>query len=227
MTIDEYFREWLKALDREETMKIMGWLKTLNPNTLCPSLSNTFKAFKLCNYKDCKVIMLGMEPYPDKYMGKTRATGILFGNNKDIPEEDLSPSLFKVKEAAINFEIPHNIINFDNSLEEWAKQGVLMLNSSLTCEVNKIGSHTNYWRPFISKFLYNMSNKNRGIVYLLFGEQAKSFEPYINSKYNSILKVKHPSYYARTNTIMPNIFKDMNDLLYNMYGETITLYKYI
>ena len=88
MTIDEYFGDWMTVLDRVETSKIMGWLKTLNPNTLCPTLLNIFRAFKLCTYKDCKVIFIGQDPYPQKGV----ATGILFGNNKETPEDKLSPS---------------------------------------------------------------------------------------------------------------------------------------
>lgn len=222
MTIEEYFGDWMKVLDRTETMKIMGWLKTVNPYTLCPAIPNIFKAFKLCPYKDCKVIFLGQDPYPQKGV----ATGILFGNNKETSEDKLSPSLQIIKEAAINFEIPHNFITFDNSLESWAKQGILMINSALTCEVNRIGSHTNIWRPFISKFVKNMSNLERGIIYVLFGKDAQSLKPYINSKYNNIIEVQHPAYFARINQKMPySIFTDINKLLYGRYGERIKWYE--
>ena len=222
MTIDEYFGDWMTVLDRVETSKIMGWLKTLNPNTLCPTLPNIFRAFKLCPYKDCKVIFIGQDPYPQKGV----ATGILFGNNKETPEDKLSPSLEVIKEAAINFEIPHNLITFDTSLESWAKQGILMINSALTCEVNKVGSHTNNWRPFISKLVRNLSDKRTGLVYVLFGKDAQSLKPYINEKYNNILEIQHPSYFARTNQRMPHsIFKEIDELLYGRYGEKIEWYK--
>ena len=61
MTIDEYFGDWMKVLDRAETMKIMGWLKTVNTNTLCPALPNIFRAFKLCPYKECRVAFIGQD----------------------------------------------------------------------------------------------------------------------------------------------------------------------
>lgn len=225
MTIDEYFGDWMKVLDRAETMKIMGWLKRINPNTLCPALPNVFRAFKLCSYRDCKVVFIGQDPYPDKFMEKPRATGVLFGNSKEVPEDKLSPSLEVVKESAINFEIPHNIINFDQTLESWAKQGILMINSALTCEFGKIGSHVNQWRPFMSKFISNMSNTATGIIYILFGRQAQTLKPYINGKYNDIIEVEHPAYFARTKQIMPySVFRKMNDLLYGKYGEKITLF---
>lgn len=225
MTIEEYFGDWMRVIDKPEAMKIMGWLKTVNPNTLCPALPNVFRAFKLCSLKDCRVVMIGMDPYPDKFMGKPRATGILFGNNKDVPEDKLSPSLQVVKESAINFEIPHNIITFDQTLESWAKQGILMINSALTCELNKVGSHVNQWRPFVSKLLKNLSERETGIVYILFGRQAQTLKPYINERYNDIIEIEHPAYFARSNKIMPySVFRQMNDILYGRYGERITLF---
>lgn len=225
MTIEEYFGDWMRVIDKPEAMKIMGWLKTVNPNTLCPALPNVFRAFKLCSLKDCRVVMIGMDPYPDKFMGKPRATGILFGNNKDVPEDKLSPSLQVVKESAINFEIPHNIITFDQTLESWAKQGILMINSALTCELNKVGSHVNQWGPFVSKLLKNLSERETGIVYILFGRQAQTLKPYINEKYNDIIEIEHPAYFARSNKIMPySVFRQMNDILYGRYGERITLF---
>lgn len=228
MTIEDYFGNWLKVIDKAELSKILRWLKTVNPNTLCPSVPNIFRAFELCPYNKCVSVWVGMDPYPDKFMGKTRATGILFGNSKDIPEDKLSPSLQVIKETAINFEVPHNIINFDNSLESWAKQGILMINSALTCELNKVGSHVNQWRPFISKLLKNLSNRETGIVYILFGRQAQTLKPYINEKYNDIIEIEHPSYFARMNKIMPyNVFDIMNSILYRRYGERITLFNEI
>lgn len=225
MTIEEYFGDWMRVIDKPEAMKIMGWLKTVNPNTLCPALPNVFRAFKLCSLKDCRVVMIGMDPYSDKFMGKPRATGILFGNNKDVPEDKLSPSLQVVKESAINFEIPHNIITFDQTLESWAKQGILMINSALTCELNKVGSHVNQWGPFVSKLLKNLSERETGIVYILFGRQAQTLKPYINERYNDIIEIEHPAYFARSNKIMPySVFRQMNDILYGRYGERITLF---
>ena len=183
MTIDEYFGDWMKVLDRNETMKIMGWLKNINQSTLCPSIKDVFKAFKLCPYNNCRVIFVGQDPYPQRGV----AQGVLFGNSSDTPENKLSPSLQIIKESVINFEIPHNLITFDPTLESWAKQGILMLNSALTTEVGKVGIHTLKWRPFIGSFLKNMSEKNTGIIYVFFGSQAKSLNTYINNnKYINI-----------------------------------------
>lgn len=154
------------------------------------------------------------------------ATGILFGNNCETSDDKLSPSLKIIKEAAINFEIPHNHITFDNSLESWAKQGILMINSALTVEENKPGSHSLVWRPFISSLLSRLSDLNSGIVYVLFGKQAQSFDYFINQKSNTIIKSVHPAYCARTNTRLPNnIFETINKLIKEKYNSHIEWFK--
>ena len=222
MTIDEYFGDWMKVLDRKETVKIMNWLKTTDSSTLCPSIKNVFKAFKLCSYNECKVIFIGQDPFPQKGV----AQGVLFGNSSNTPEDKLSPSLKVVKESVINFDIPHNLITFDPTLESWAKQGILMLNSALTTEVGKVGIHTLKWRPFIGSFLKNMSEKNPGIIYVFFGSQAKSLNTYINNNNNYKLFIEHPAYYARLNKRMPSdIWYTVQKLVYNIYGTLIKWYK--
>lgn len=221
MTIDEYFGDWMKVLDRNETMKIMGWLRTVNKETLCPNIKDVFKAFKLCPYNKCRVIFVGQDPYSQRGV----AQGVLFGNSSDTPEDKLSPSLQVIKESVINFEIPHNLITFDPTLESWAKQGILMINSALTTEVGKIGVHMMKWRPFMIAFLKQMSVLNPGIIYVLFGSQAQILEPYVN-KNNYVLKIEHPAYFARTNKKMPyHIWKDINKILYYLHGERIEWFK--
>lgn len=221
MTIDEYFGDWMKVLDRNETMKIMGWLKSINQSTLCPSIKDVFKAFKLCPYNNCRVIFVGQDPYPQRGV----AQGVLFGNSSNTPENKLSPSLQVIKESVINFEIPHNLITFDPTLESWAKQGILMINSALTTEIDKVGIHMIKWRPFMIAFLKQMSMINPGIIYVLFGSQAQILEPYI-SKNNYVLKIEHPAYFARINKKMPyHIWKDINKILYDLYGERIEWFK--
>lgn len=221
MTIDEYFGDWMKVLDRNETMKIMGWLRTVNKETLCPNIKDVFKAFKLCPYNKCRVIFVGQDPYPQRGV----AQGVLFGNSSNTPEDKLSPSLQIIKESVINFEIPHNFITFDPTLESWAKQGILMINSALTTEVGRIGVHVMKWRSFMIAFLKQMSMINPGIIYVLFGSQAQILEPYIN-KNNYVLKIEHPAYFARTNKKMPyHIWKDINKILYDLYGERIEWFK--
>lgn len=219
MTLEEYFGNWLKVIDRAELNKILITLNRIyRVKPICPAKENVFKAFNLCKYEDCKVIFMGQDPFPQKGV----ATGILFGNSSDT--KVLSPSLKIIKDAVIDLHIPHNCINFDPTLESWANQGILMLNSALTVEMNKVGSHTLLWRPFISKMLKNLSDINPGLIYVLLGSQAKSFAPYIN-KNNDVLFENHPAYYARINKDMPSdIFYKINKLLYNKYGYKIKFY---
>jgi uracil-DNA glycosylase len=219
MTIEEYFGDWLKVIDKDKLGEVLQALSKLDPETVCPSPRDTFRAFRLCPFDDCRVVFLGQDPYPQKGV----ATGILFGNRGLTPESKLSPSLQVIKESCIDYSIPHGVIDFDNTLESWAKQGILMLNSALTCEVNKPNSHTMLWRRFMSSFLNNLSIRESGIIYVLFGAQARTFAPYICEKYNHIIKVGHPAQYARINRPMPNkVFTSVNELLYSDYGDTIT-----
>lgn len=221
MTAEEYFGDWIKVIDKAELAKIMRWLKSINPDILCPSPKNIFKAFRICPYDKLKVCCIGMDPYPQPGISQ----GILFGNSKDTPEELLSPSLQVIKECAINYEIPHGPIEFDNTLESWAKQGVLLINSAFTCKVNEIGSHINIWKPFTSKLIENISSKNDGLVFILFGNQAQSFKPYIKG-FQKIIEVQHPAYFARRNEIMPySTFIEVNKFLKAQYNEQIEFYK--
>ena len=161
-------------------------------------------------------------PYPQKGV----ATGILFGNKEGTRDEDMSPSLQVIKEAAINFEIPHNCIIFDPTLESWAKQGILMINSALTVEMNKIGSHVMLWRPFIASLLKKLSENETGIIYVLFGKQAQTFKPYINKQFNTVLEENHPAYFARTGETMPHtVFEQISKLTKDKYGVPITWYQ--
>lgn len=223
MTLEEYLGDWMKVIDRQELNRVLTILgKEYTRKPICPEQPDVFNAFNACKFKDLKVVMLGQDPYPQKGV----ATGILFGNKKEVSEEDLSPSLKIVKEAAINFEIPHNSITFDQTLESWAKQGILMINSALTCEMNRVGSHVMLWRPFIAKLLKNISEREPGIVYVLFGSQAQTFTPYINIRNSIVVKTEHPAWYARVNKKMsPQLFLDINKVLVEKYGKGIEWYR--
>ena len=223
MKLNEYFGDWLQVIDINELNKAVSKLNIVcKTKPIAPEYKDVFKAFTLCSMRDCKVVFLGQDPYPQKGV----ATGVLFGNKPDTPV--LSPSLEIIKEAVINNEIPHPPLKFDVTLESWAKQGILMLNSALTCEINKPGSHVMLWRPFVSKLLRNLSNSSPGLIYVLFGEQAQTFEPYINKRLSSIIKVHHPAYYARTHTKMPYwVFTELNKQVKYNFGVSLKWYEEI
>lgn len=222
MKLEEYFGRWMRVIDKKELLAILSKLEIeYKRKPICPMQGDVFKAFKLCPYDNLKVVMLGQDPYPQKGV----ATGLLFGNKKEVDEENLSPSLQIVKEAAINLEIPHKSIIFDQTLESWAKQGILMINTALTVEMNRIGSHVMLWRPFVANLLKKLSENETGIIYVLFGKQAQTFKPYINKQFNIILEENHPAYFARTETKMPStVFNQISKLTKDKYGIPITWY---
>ena len=223
MTLEEYFGDWMSIIDRQELNNVMSKLSVeYKRKPICPNQPDVFRAFRLCPLHDLKAVFIGMDPYPQKGV----ATGILFGNRAEVEEENLSPSLKVVKEAAINFEVPHNCITFDQTLESWAKQGILMINSALTVEMNRIGSHVMIWRPFIAKLLKSLSDHNTAVVYVLFGKQAQTFKPYINEKFNHIFEVEHPAYFARTGKKMSHeLFINVSNTVKGIYGVPLTWYQ--
>lgn len=220
MTKKEYFGEWWKVIDKVELDKVLKVITMLYHNKIVfPTINNIFKAFRECSYENCKIVFVGQDPYPTKGY----ATGLCFAN--PIDTKTLSPSLQVLKEAIINFSVSHNNVIFDQTLQSIANQGVLFLNSALTVEENKIGSHSLLWRNFIAAFLKNMSEYNSGIIYVLFGSQAQSFEKFINNN-NAIIKLQHPAYYARIGKTMPSDFiYELNKLIKEKYNITIKWYK--
>jgi len=209
--------KWQSILDEQLIGKVFNSIST----PYYPSAELVFKAFKLCDYYNTKVVFLGEDPYPQPNI----ATGVLFGNSNDTPEDKLSPSLKVIKESISNLCMPQESIIFDNSLESWSKQGILMLNSSLTVAPYKVGSHLLLWRPVIADLLRTLSNDNPGLIYVLFGNTAKSFKPCINTN-DTVLTEYHPAYYARQNKEMPStIFREVNRLLKLKYNETINWFK--
>ena len=214
-----YFGNWTRVIDVKALYDTIAQVNKLyaSRQAMTPEYKNIFKAFNLCPLEKLKVVILGYDPYPQKGV----ATGIAFGNKPET--KVLSPSLEVLKEALISPELPHyDNPRFDVTLESWARQGVLLLNAALTTEVGKTGSHINLWRPFISTTLRNLSNYTTGIIYVLLGQQAQSFEPYIDRRFQNIIKERHPAYYVRSAKLMPvDLFVGINKLLYEKNGEKI------
>ena len=191
------FVKW--NLDLSQAEKIISKLKNYTP-----AKKDIFKAFKLCNYDDLKVVFVSQDPYFQPNV----ATGIAFGCNGK-PQ----PSLEVLKNACIDLSIPHNLIIFDNSLESWCKQGVLMLNMSLTVEIGKPLSHMLYWIKFTTDIIKRLNKKKQNLVYVLLGQYAKSMERYIDHENNLVIVMNHPAYYARINKDMPCFFKKIDAYL--------------
>lgn len=219
MTVEEYFGKWKNVVPIAEVQNITTALnKSIKP--VCPALKDVFKAFEVCPYNNLKVVVIGQDCYADMRNGKPVATGIAFANSKETPEHSYSPSLKVLMESFIDFSVPHSLIIFDPSLEDVSRQGVLLINTALTCEMNKPGSHMLLWRPFIRQLLANLSRHKTGIVYVLLGSEAQSLKDCIDSRYNYILCDKHPAYYTRKNMPMPpGIWKTVNDIIKSINGK--------
>ena len=215
MTIQEYFGDWSKVVDLHEADRIIKKLSASN-HIICPQLKDIFKAFTLCPLNNLRAVLIGQDPYPQRGI----ATGLAFANSSDTIQ--LSPSLEILKESVINYTIPHRTINFDPSLEKWEAQGVLLLNSALSCELGRVGSHMLMWRPFMKFLLTNLSCYHTGLVYLLMGTQAQTLEPYINKQFNHVVRIRHPSWYARQKQRMPSdIWQEINSILIGQNGYGI------
>lgn len=149
-----------------------------------PEYHNTFKAFELCPLDKLKVVIIGQ----DCYHSPNQAIGVAFGVNK---KEKIPPSLRNILK-----EVKNNIgkYNTDNDLYYWARQGVLLLNSALTVEEKKPGSHISYWKKFTDKLVKEISLHKTGIVFCLWGNYSKSKKNLIeNEDEHLILTARHPS----------------------------------
>lgn len=227
MTIDEYFGDWKRVIDLREADSLLKELISMKRDKhilLCPSPKNTFKCFNLCSLSNLRVVIVGQDPYPNYLNNRPVATGLAFANSSDTLEKDYSPSLKVLRDSFIDFGSQSESINFDSSLESWERQGVLLLNTALSCQKDKVGSHTLLWRPFITLLLTNLSKVATGIVYVLMGSYAQSFESCINKDFNYVFKVNHPSYYARVHEDMPDIGYKINQILIGQNGYGIKWY---
>lgn len=154
-------------------------------NTLCPPTSNIFKAFHLSPLENTKVVILGQDPYHTP--GK--ASGIAFGYRQGY-DGPIDSSLYNIMTEVAN---DMNQAVTDITLESWAKQGVLLLNTRLTTEQGRPLAHKGLgWEEEIGYFLERLGDSIGPHVYMLWGKEAQGYRKYINSKYNLVLETSHP-----------------------------------
>lgn len=163
-------------------------LRTSASKTIVPDRENIFNAFYLTPLDKVKVVIIGQDPYPQisPQTGKPVAQGFSFSVDKTDKIPSSLNNIFKELDKSIpEFKFPYH-----GDLSSWAKQGVLLLNSSLTCNLNEPNSHQKFkiWMPFISKIL-NAIPKG---IYPLWGREAQKMKSYINSG-SLILETSHPS----------------------------------
>ena len=148
-----------------------------------PPTNNIFKAFELCDINNINVVIIGQ----DCYHGKGQANGLCFSVNEGIK---IPPSLRNIyKELKNDLNITRSSDDFSNL----ASQGVLLLNSSLTVHERLAGSHLNIWENFTNNIIKHISNtSNDPIVFILWGNYAKSKKKFINDTHH-IIEGTHPS----------------------------------
>tara|TARA_B110000008_G_scaffold149899_1_gene151213 strand:+ start:248 stop:937 length:690 start_codon:yes stop_codon:yes gene_type:complete len=175
-----------KSLASTSTIKLFKSLKSFikSGQNIYPESLYIFRSLNLCLPNRISVVIIGQDPYH----GKGQANGLAFSVNKGFP---IPPSLRNIfKELKSDLDI--SISNCGN-LEAWAKQGVLLLNTCLTVEESKPGSHQNIgWEEFTDDVINQISKKG-SIVFILWGAKAHAKEAIINQDNNLIIKSAHPS----------------------------------
>ena len=151
---------------------------------ISPSTQELFKAFEYCSFSSTKVVIFGQDPYFQKNV----ANGLAFSVRKNNSIPASLKNIFQEIKNDIGL-----LSNQNGCLKAWATQGVLLLNSSLSVEVGKAGSHSKIgWDNFIKDVLKALNKKNK-IVYILWGNNARNYAKFINNPNNLILSSSHPS----------------------------------
>lgn len=149
-----------------------------------PKFKDIFNAFLLCPAKDIKVIFIGQDPYPQEGV----ADGISFSCSKTGKEQ---PSLRHIFNAIESELYPQGTYIRDTDLSRWSKQGVIMMNTALTCRVGEIGSHYHIWKDFTKSFLEYINKKHKDAIIVLLGKKAEEWHPYVKNLH--VIKVSHPA----------------------------------
>lgn len=161
--------------------------------SITPKFDETFRAFSECPYKDLKVVLLGLDPYP----GKDVADGLAFSarNHQLDPPKSLKYILDAIeKDVYGGFGIGFNEDYLNTDLSRWANQGILLINTALSTVVGKTGEHLEIWAPFTQYVFRILREFNTGIVFILLGAKAKQWAAAINKSTNYVLTASHPSH---------------------------------
>jgi uracil-DNA glycosylase len=177
-----------------------------NKYTVFPPGGLIFHAFRLTPFYDVRVVILGQDPYH----GPGQAHGLCFSVPQGAAVPPSLVNIFKEIESDLGLPIPHS-----GNLEKWARQGVLLLNATLTVRANQPGSHQRKgWETFTNAVIQRISQKRAGIIFLLWGKFAQEKETLIDPNRHYILKAAHPSPFAAYNGFMGcRHFSKTNDIL--------------
>lgn len=182
---------WKKVLENEFDKKYFIDLTEFvkieyKKSTVYPPASFIFKAFELTPFDKVKVIILGQDPYH----GPNQANGLAFSVND---ETKLPPSLVNIYKEIEN-DMGQKTINKNGNLDNWAKQGVLLLNATLTVRASQAGSHQNKgWEEFTDSVIKLLSDKKENLVFILWGNYAQKKGQIIDENKHLVIKSAHPS----------------------------------
>ncbi len=150
-----------------------------------PPAKMIFNAFDQCPFDKVKVVILGQDPYHDD----GQAHGLCFSVNDGVQFPPSLQNIFKEIHDDLGVQIPQT-----GNLERWAKQGVLLLNATLTVKAHLAGSHQNRgWERFTDAVIRKIAEERENVVFLLWGSYAQKKGAFINPEKHLILKAVHPS----------------------------------
>ena len=188
--MEKISKEWDEILREEFSscsyQKLREFLKEeYFTKTVYPPMQEIFNGLKLTPLKDLKVVILGQDPYHEP----GQAMGLAFSVPKGVPKPPSLVNIFKELKSELKIDIPK-----DGDLTGWAKQGVLLLNTSLTVRAHQANSHRNRgWEEFTDGVIKKISNLKKNVVFLLWGGNARSKKVLIDTKKHLVLESVHPS----------------------------------
>lgn len=183
-------KEWDKILQEQfnsqNYISLREFLKKeYSTTTIYPSMYDIFNSMKMTAFEDIKVVLLGQDPYHNK----GQAMGLSFSVPQGIEKPPSLVNMFK--ELKQELGIP---INQSGDLTGWARQGVLLLNAVLTVREHQPNSHKGKgWEQFTDSIIKTISDKKTGVVFLLWGANARSKKQLIDKNKHLILECAHPS----------------------------------
>ena len=182
--------DWKEILEeefkKEYFLKLKEILEEEYKNyTVYPPKKDILNAFLLTPYSEVKVVLLGQDPYHQK----GQAHGLAFSVNYGIKTPPSLVNMYKELHDDLGLYIPNN-----GFLEKWAKQGVLLLNTTLTVRDSQANSHSGIgWQTFTDNVIKSLNEREKPIIFILWGNNAKSKEKFIDTNKHYILKGVHPS----------------------------------
>lgn len=176
----------ISEFQQDYFQKLVSFIKHEYTQGVCyPRGQQIFAAFDYCPFENVKVVIIGQDPYH----GVNQANGLCFSVQDGV---DHPPSLINIfKELQRDLGIPYPS---SGNLERWAKQGVLLLNATLTVRANQAGSHQNQgWETFTDAVIRLVSEQKQQVVFMLWGGYAKKKASLIDASKHYILTSGHPS----------------------------------